>query len=314
MPNWGDVLNEINEEKVKRSQQSKGAFDTVRRKYLRALFNHTGRNVIAYYSGWLSKPDVAGTEINDEDKNGFMMAVHKLDRQKGLDLILHTPGGSLAAAESLVDYLQAMFGSDIRAIVPQLAMSAGTMLACSCQEIWMAKHSNLGPIDPWLRGVPANGVLIEFKRAYEEIKKDPVKLHVWRPILEKYHPSFLGQCENAIRWSNAFVREQLATVMFAGEPDARKKAASIVRKLSGYSRNKAHDRHMHYEDCAGMGLKMRRIEDDDTFQDLVLTVHHCFMHSVTNTNAFKMIENHVGTAFVKQQTLVPVQIPQPQQM
>jgi hypothetical protein len=29
-----------------------------------------------------------------------------------------------------------------------------------------------------------------------------------------------------------------------------------------------------------------------------------------NTNAFKIIENHLGVAFVKQQLLVPVPVPQ----
>ena len=46
------------------------------------LFTHTDRNVIAYYSGFLSKPGIVGLEINDEDKNGFMMAVHRLDRSQ----------------------------------------------------------------------------------------------------------------------------------------------------------------------------------------------------------------------------------------
>jgi ClpP class serine protease len=101
------------------------------------------------------------SQINDEDKNGFMMAIHHLDRSKGLDLLLHTPGGDLAATESLVDFLRRMFGTDIRAIVPQIAMSAGTMLACSCREIVMSKHSSIGPIDPHLRGIPAVGVKME---------------------------------------------------------------------------------------------------------------------------------------------------------
>ena len=64
------------------AQQSIGL---VRQKYLSELQKHTDRNIIAYYSGWLSKQPLFGMEINDEDKNGFMMAVHKLDRKKGLD-------------------------------------------------------------------------------------------------------------------------------------------------------------------------------------------------------------------------------------
>jgi ATP-dependent protease ClpP protease subunit len=45
-----------------------------------------------------------------------MMAVHNLDRNKGLDLILHTQGGSIPATHSIVNYLHKMFKMDIRAI------------------------------------------------------------------------------------------------------------------------------------------------------------------------------------------------------
>ena len=140
MPGWNDVLKEI--------QNIASPLDAVRRKYTRNLFNKTKRNVICYYSGWLQKPNVQGADISDVDKNGFMNAIHGLDRSKGLDLLLHTPGGGVAATESIVDYLRQMFGTDIRAIVPQIAMSAGTMIACSCKSIVLGKDSHLGPVDP----------------------------------------------------------------------------------------------------------------------------------------------------------------------
>jgi ClpP class serine protease len=90
----------------------------------------------------------ARSEVNDADKNGLMTVVHQLDRSKGLDLLLHTPGGETAATESFVDYLRSIFGKDIRAFIPQLALSAGTMIACACKEIYMGKQSSLGPVDP----------------------------------------------------------------------------------------------------------------------------------------------------------------------
>ncbi len=86
--------------------------------------------------------------------------------------MLHTPGGSVAAAESIVDYLKRMFGNDVRTIVPQIAMSAGTMVACACKTIVMGSHSNMGPIDPQLRGFPAQEVLAEIERAYHELTAD----------------------------------------------------------------------------------------------------------------------------------------------
>lgn len=303
MPDWGEVLKEIQV----LAAQSNAAVDIVRRKYLTRLHTYTGRNVIAYYSGWLSKPGIAQTEITDEDMNGFMMAVNKLDRAKGLDLILHTPGGNMAATQAIVLYLRKMFGNDMRAVVPQLAMSAGTMLACSCSKIIMAKHSSLGPTDPLINGIPAVGIIDEWERAKAEVAEGTTPVAMWHAIVSQYPPTFLSQCENAVQWAREFVTQQLEAVMFGGEADAKKRALDAVARLTDYSGNKSHSRHIPYEECANsIRLNVDLLEDDAELQDLVLTVHHCFMHTLMNTAAFKMIENHLGVALVKQQGMVVI--------
>ncbi len=53
-----------------------------------------------------------------------------------------------------------------------------------------------------------------------------------------------------------------------------------------------------------MGLDVSLIEDDQDLQELVLTVHHCFIHTLTNTMAGKIIENHLGNAVVKSFELI----------
>src|SRR6202035_2927190 len=110
MPNWHDVFVEIQTLQGQSQGQALNAANIIRNKYLQDLHKHTGRNIIAYYSGWLSKGNINLSEINDEDKNGVMTTIHKLDRNLGLDLILHTPGGGMAATQSIVNYLQKMFG------------------------------------------------------------------------------------------------------------------------------------------------------------------------------------------------------------
>jgi hypothetical protein len=182
-------------------------------------------------------------------------------------------------------------------------MSAGTMIACSCKEILMARHSNLGPIDPQLGTLPAYGVKEEFKRACKEVKQDSSKIPIWQSIIGRYGPTFLSQCENSIDWSKRFVEKELEHVMFEGDAQSKIKAQKIVRRLTDYRGNKSHARHIHFDELKAMGLKVSLIEADQTFQDVVLTVHHCFMHSLMNTPAFKMIENHKGSAFVKQQLI-----------
>lgn len=294
MPTWNEVLGEIN-----RLAQV-GPIDQVRRAYLAKLSEYTKRNTIAYYSGWLSlQQPLPVLHISDEDKNAFMATIHNLDRSKGLDLILHTPGGNLAAAESIVDYLRRMFGRDIRAIVPQLAMSAGTMIACAASRIVMGKHSNLGPIDPQINGIPASGVLEEFDKAIQEVKKDPAAIPIWNAIIGKYHPSFLGECKNAVDWSEKIVCDWLATGMFFKRRHARALAARAVKTLSDRSATLNHSRHLDIDYCIGAGLVVERLEEDKTLQDLVLTVHHAFMHTFGMSPALKIVENNMGMAMVR---------------
>lgn len=307
MPNWNQVLDEIQQQQLSARQQqliadiqSRQSFDTIRRKYLSELFEYTKRNVIAYYSAWQSKR-VVGTEINDEDRNGFMMALHEIDCSKGLDLILHTPGGSISATQSIVNYLQDKFEGDVRAIIPHTAMSAGTIIACSCKEILMAKHSSIGPIDPQIHGVPAHGLLAEFEQAHKEISMDPTRQFVWQPILQQYTPTLLGNCKNAIDWSEQFTRDRLASNMFLdlSEDEKQQKIASVIQRLTEYDQVKLHERQINYNEAREIGLKIGLIEDDQRLQDLVLTVHHCFMHTISNTAAIKLIENHKGAASIK---------------
>lgn len=305
MPTWHSLLQEI---------KARGStFDVIRRERLKTLSKVTRRNVIIYYSGWLQKPKLLGTQVSDADKNGFMTVIHGLDRTKGLDLILNTPGGETAATESLVVYLRSMFASDIRAIVPELAMSAGTMIACACKEIVMGKHSSLGPIDPQFGGIAAHGVVEEFNRAHAEIKADQSRAFVWQPIIAKYSPTLIGECEKAIQWSNEMAREWLVTGMLSSDSDRNAKSERIVKELGDHALTKSHARHLSPNRCRDMGLKVLMLEDDQRLQDAVLSVHHACMLTLAGTGAFKIIENHKGVASVSvaQQVLMqgPAQMP-----
>jgi hypothetical protein len=257
------------------------------------------RNIIAYYSGFLQRPEIAQAGIIDNDKNGFMNVICGLDRSKGLDLILHTPGGDLASTESLVDYLKQMFGNNIRAIIPQLAMSAGTVIACSCKSIVMGKQSSLGPIDPQIGGIPASGILEEFERAITDIKNRPSSIAVWREIIRRYPLTILGECEKAIQWSNQIAIKLLAENMLSAESQAEDKAKSIVEYLGDHSKTMSHSRHISADECERIGLKVERLEQiGQIYQDCILSIHHAYMYTFAASSISKIIESHTGEAMI----------------
>jgi len=303
MPNLNEVLKEI-QDAHKAGDTS--PLDSVRRKYLAKVHEMTGRNVISYYSGWLNKRNAPDVEVNDKDKNSFMTCIHRLDRTLGLDLILHTPGGDLAATESLVDYLFSMFGNDIRCIVPQISMSAGTMIAMSCKEIMMGKQSNLGPIDPQFGGIACQAVVEEFEEAKRDVKNNPSCAPLWQVIISRYHPTFIGSCKNAIAWSKSLAEDWLGRNMCLGQ---KGKVDSILKEFSDHAQSKSHSRHIPKDKCKSVGLKIVDMEDDNDLQDAILTTHHAYMHTFGHSAAVKIVENHLGVALIEFERLAPDEPP-----
>jgi hypothetical protein len=192
-----------------------------------------------------------------------------------------------------------MFGKNIRAVIPQLVMSAGTMMALSCKEIVMGKHSSLGPIDPQIFGIPAHGIIEEFNDAAKQIQTNPALIHLWHPIIAKYNPTLIGECQKAIAWSNEIVKEWLMSGMFDGDSDAEEKADNIISELGDHALTKSHARHISLKRAREIGINVIALEDDNEFQEAALTVHHACIQTLSATPACKIIENHLGIAYIE---------------
>jgi hypothetical protein len=88
-------------------------------------------------------------------------------RRKKAAIVLDTPGGSVEVVERMVGTLR-HFYDDLMFIVPDMAMSAGTIFCMAGDSIWMDYFSRLGPIDPQVfkdgRWVPALSYLVQLDR------------------------------------------------------------------------------------------------------------------------------------------------------
>lgn len=318
MPTWGEILKEHNKYF---KEKKKSPFDFVRRKYLRLLNKHTENPLILYASCWTQSKNVPQQmiSITDEDIQGFIAVTSNLEGNK-LDLIVHNPGGSPEATEALVIFLRSKFDF-IRVIIPYAAMSAATMLACSANEIYMGNHSFIGPIDPQMilpvrdkfLAIPAYYIIEQFQRAKKECNENPRNLSVWLPIIEQYGPALLIQCEHAIDLSKTLVTNWLREYMFKDEKDADEKSKDIAKKLSQHTHFKSHARHISRETAKEFGLKIIDLENDPKLQDLVLSVFHATTQTFDATPVAKIIENHLGKAFVKKYQVIPVQFPIPKE-
>ncbi len=114
-------------------------------------------------------------EINPMYKDHFMQEFESLSscegRRDNLVFLLQTPGGVAEMAEKMVEIMRHHY-TDIKFIVPDYAMSAGTILCMAGDDIMMNYGSSLGPIDPQIYNgdklVPAQGYLDQFEKIREK--------------------------------------------------------------------------------------------------------------------------------------------------
>lgn len=300
MYSWSSLLNE-SQKQTSPNKKNGGVIYLLNKKteYLEQLSKITGRNTILYFSAFMHKPKNTEVIINDKDINAFMENVHKLDKQNGLDLILHTPGGDLAATEQIIYYLKSYFNNDIRAIVPQMAMSAGSLIAVSCKSIVMGRQSCIGPFDPQLNGVPCQSVIREFNKAVADVEKRPASLGLWQTIISKLNPTFITLCEQADELSEELTEKILSD---KGINEERK---NLIKKVfSKNDQSKTHSRHIDRTQCREAGLAIEDLEDNQQIQDLVLGIHHCCMILGEQSNIIKIVENNVGGRYQLQQPTV----------
>lgn len=291
MGDWSDILKE--------AKETPSQFDYIRHKYLKNLSDLTGRNVIAYYSSWLNKAGASNLDISDNDMEGFMNCLHGMDCSKGLDLVLHTPGGSPFAAEGIVKYLRPKFQKDIRVVVPHMAMSAGTMIACAAKEIVMGRQSSLGPIDPQFNGIPAYNIKQEFEEAKKDLAANPQNANYWAIKLRQYPAAFMKTAIDSIDLSGILVEEWLGTCMFdKNNPEDAKKIKVIKEKLNEHDNSKNHGRHLNIDFCREIGMKVKGMEDDPPLQNAILSAHHAFMITLDSTPVVKIIESQEKKSFV----------------
>lgn len=297
MPARNDIQNEIISAK-------NSAQDNVRRKYIKELSDYSGRDTIiyitAYTTGKMGNIPPALVSVMNDDIHGFMSAVNGLKNDK-LDLIIHSPGGSAEAAEQIVNYLRAKY-KHIRAIIPQSAMSAATMIACACDEIVMGKHSAIGPIDPQITfptptgafTAPAQSLLSEFEQAKAEIIANPNVAPLWVNKLNNLPHGILDICKNTTDLSIEKVELWLSSFMFNGEMDGKVKAKKIAKWLGTASNHKTHGRPIPYNIARDVGLKIIELESDQDLQEKVLSVFHSSIVTIEVTNCIKLIENQNG--------------------
>jgi len=204
-------------------------------------------------------------QVDRTDVLGFVDLLHNVPSGQSVDLLLHTPGGDVDAAEKLIGMVRKKVGDDgmLRVIVPDFAKSAGTLMALGANRIVMSDCSELGPIDPQVvipdnNGHVAGHSVLGYLNAYTEAKsafeKDP-ESPVLQLVFERFDPVVVKKFETIAKRARMFAEDLL-------KPRGTAYTA-IVSKLMDIDQYPSHGQMIGWEAAVEMGLDIEYMPMSD---------------------------------------------------
>ncbi len=172
--------------------------------------------------------------ISIEDAEEVLRAIRLTDPQRPIDLILHTPGGLVLAAEQIA-WALVEHPARVTVFVPHYAMSGGTLLALAADEVVMDRNAALGPVDPQLGRQAAASIVAAVRQ------KDPDHVSDETLIQADMARKALAQVEHTVRR------------LLERKMDAEKAARAARTLASGVW---THDHILRVEDVEALGLKV----------------------------------------------------------
>ena len=183
--------------------------------------------------------------INIEDSERILRAIRMTPPDMPIDIVMHTPGGLVLAAEQIATALSRHKGK-VTVIVPHFAMSGGTFIALAADEIIMDENAVLGPVDPQLGGFPAASIV----KVLEE--KDKNQVDDKTLIMADVSKKALDQ-----------VRKKVTQILLNKGMD-KDKAEKVAEELS--QGKWTHDYPLFKEDLEAMGLKVSTEVPEEVYQ------------------------------------------------
>ncbi len=228
-------------------------------------------------------------EIHPSLEKAFRDFIEQLKVDKEFDrdrlvVFLNTPGGSAETVEKMVSVIRFHY-NEVFFVVPDYAMSAGTILCMSGDKIYMDYSSSLGPIDPQVYNgknwVPALGYLDKVEELIEKSSKNELTEAEFL-ILQKIDLAELRSYEMARNLTIALLKDWLVNYKFknwdkhssTGNPvtkgEKEDRAEDIANKLSNNSIWHSHGRSIGIETLTTfLKLKIEDYSDNEELRELI---------------------------------------------
>lgn len=248
----------------RRSAEGKMDYAT-RQPFYREIEKERGSKVLSFVTG---ERQNLQTQIAADAIEPFISLLDKIGPTKKISLVIETNGGQTSAAWRLINLIRS-FGDEVEVVIPNKAMSAGTLISLGADRIVMTKQAALGPIDPSLPNHPlapafkatsgqtlsvnvsaeaVRGYIAEVKR---DIKDEGALAAVWTNLASQIHPLVLGE----IFRLGGQIRT-MAQHLIKNQVKDAEKARAIIQMLCTDSGS--HDYTINRRQAVDMGLNVEK--------------------------------------------------------
>ena len=162
--------------------------------------------------------------------------ISRSDQKRGKIVVsLETDGGNIEVTQRIAETIRYHYDK-VEYLVPNHAMSAGTVLVMSGDAIWMDYFSILGPIDPQVgnssgKQVPALGYLVQYERLLKKADEGTLNTAELTFLIEKFDPAELYRYEQARELSISLLKEWLVKYKFKDWTRTETRGRTVDRRL-----------------------------------------------------------------------------------
>lgn len=253
---------------------------TIHHDAVHAIEKITKRNLICY-TAFLRHPASAIVQEDSQLIEHLLRSIDLAQYPDTLDLILHTPGGDPTAAERIVMTCRS-YAKSFRVIVPQTAMSAGTLVAMGADSILMTETSEMGPIDPQMIISSGQEQILRPAAAFVDAYLDLINKsqeaiannqppHPYIELLRKIDPTWIQVCLKARDLARTIARDFLSRYMLQGKDQTA--IDEIVERFMKEGELLSHGRVIRHSKAKEYGLNVEKIQKGSPLDNALWELH-----------------------------------------
>lgn len=249
------------------------------------------RTVVCFYTSFAFP-----VRIQDRDADMLEAVLHGRSLEKGLTLVIDSPGGDPLAAERIISVCRSYTGGDFEVVVPRRAKSAATMVCLGASKIWMGETSELGPIDPQvivqagesLSVHSAYEMIESYKRLVRQATRAKGRIEPYLQQLAAYNAADIEAYEREQALAESIALEALRTGMMKGSTE--KAIRRRIRPFLDPRVRLAHRRRIGPDMAQKAGLCVARMDIQGHLWNKVLELHERATY-VVSTKFMKLVES-----------------------